>query len=139
MLTMLMMLTTLKMSNFIKSWLEKGTDWFKGVPEEKHKFVPFNGALGHDQLEWIKNQLSEAESKKQLVCMFGHIPLTKNTHSSKCILWDSEDLQHLLKENGKHTVAYIAGHTHRNYEFLKDDIGNDIHCIQLASPLLAQP
>ena len=66
-------------------------------------------ALGDGQLEWIKTQLSEAKSKKQLVCMFGHIPLTKNIHSSKCILWDSEKLQHLLKENGQHTAAYIAG------------------------------
>ena len=65
--------------------------------------------LGDGQLEWIKTQLSEAKSKKQLVCMFGHIPLTKNIHSSKCILWDSEKLQHLLKENGQHTAAYIAG------------------------------
>ena len=66
-------------------------------------------ALGDGQLEWIKTQLSEAKSKKQLVCMFGHIPLTKNVHSSKCILWDSEKLQHILKENGEHTAAYIAG------------------------------
>ena len=66
-------------------------------------------ALGDGQLEWIKAQLSEAKSKKQLVCMFGHIPLTKNIHSSKCILWDSEKLQNLLKENGQHTAAYIAG------------------------------
>ena len=65
--------------------------------------------LGDGQLEWIKAQLSDAKSKKQLVCMFGHIPLTKNIHSSKCILWDSEKLQHLLKENGQHTAAYIAG------------------------------
>ena len=55
-------------------------------------------ALGDGQLEWIKAQLSEAKSKKQLVCMFGHIPLTKNIHSSKCILWDSEKLQYLLKK-----------------------------------------
>ena len=66
-------------------------------------------ALGDGQLEWIKAQLSEAKSKKQLVCMFGHIPLTKNIHSSKCILWDSEKLQNLLKENGQHTAAYISG------------------------------
>ena len=38
-----------------------------------------------------------------------------------------------------HTSLNFLGHTHRNYEFLKDDIGNDIRCIQLASPLLAQP
>ena len=33
------------MDNFIKPW-QKGRDWYEGVPEEKHKFVPFNGALG---------------------------------------------------------------------------------------------
>jgi len=123
----------------LKALKDQGRDWYEGVPEEKHKFVPFNGALGDGQLEWIKTQLSEAKSKKQLVCMFGHIPLTKNIHSSKCILWDSEKLQHLLKENGQHTAAYIAGHTHRNYEFYQDDLGNDVRCIQIASPLLAQP
>ena len=83
-------------------------DWFKGVPIEKRKFVPFNGGLGKNQLKWLKNQLSEAYQKKQLVCLFGHIPITKNNCSSKCILWDSEELQLLLKENGQHTAAYIG-------------------------------
>ena len=33
----------------------------------------------------------------------------------------------------------IAGHTHQNYEINHDAIGNEIFCLQLASPLLAQP
>ena len=33
----------------------------------------------------------------------------------------------------------MIGHTHRNYEFYQDDLGNDVRCIQIASPLLAQP
>ena len=83
-------------------------DWFKGVPIEKKKFVPFNGGLGENQLKWLKNQLSEAHQKKQLVCLFGHIPITKNNCSSKCILWDSEELGLLLKEHGQHAAAYIG-------------------------------
>ena len=34
---------------------------------------------------------------------------------------------------------YLAGHTHQNYEINHDDLGNEIFCLQLASPLLAQP
>ena len=86
----------------------KRINWFEGVPVEKHKFVPFNGALGEDQLQWLENQLSEARQKKQLVCLFGHIPITKNDSSSKCILWDSEELGLLLKENGQHVAAYLG-------------------------------
>ena len=33
----------------------------------------------------------------------------------------------------------IAGHTHQNYEINHDDLGNEIFCLQLASPLLAAP
>lgn len=94
---------------------EQKIDWFKGVPTEKKKFVPFNGGLGEKQLKWLENQLSEAYQKKQLVCLFGHIPITKNNWSSKCILWDSEDLGKLLKESGQHTAAYFG----KNLEALK--------------------
>ena len=63
--------------------------------------------------------------------MFGHIPLTKNIHSSKCILWDSEKLQNLLKENGQHTAAYIAGKKwYFNLEF-----ADLIHCSKIKCQL----
>jgi len=48
---------------------------------------------------------------------------------------DSNDSMTLLTP----MTPIFLGHTHRNYEFLKDDMGNEIRCIQLASPLLAQP
>ena len=41
---------------------------------DKPRYVPYNGALGAGQREWLKTELAAARAEKQFVAIFSHVP-----------------------------------------------------------------
>lgn len=113
----------------------KNVDWFEGVPEDKFKFVPYNGALGSTQQNWLIQELQDSFKNHQYVAIFSHIPIFQPTFSNRTILWDSEQVLSIISEHGSHVVAFFSGHVHQ-WRYSRDGGENGVHHPILASPLV---
>lgn len=77
----------------------------------------WNSAMGPAQIAWLTKELSAAESAKEKVILFSHMPLLprKDSHN----LWNAEEIVKII-EGSLSVVAYINGHNHAgNYHFEK--------------------
>lgn len=83
----------------------------------------WNGAMGEDQVEWLKLELQNAKDNAEKVIIFSHYPIyPKDVHN----LWNSETIIDIIGDNNQ-VKAYISGHNHGgNYGKL-----NHVHCITL--------
>ena len=112
-------------------------DWFKGLPTEKYRYVPYNGAIGKWQIDWLKNELKEAWDEKQFVVIFSHIPFSGKTTNPRSLHWDMEDVLNVIKENGSHVIACIGGHRHSFKYQMSDEFDTNCHYVDIPSPLVA--
>jgi 3',5'-cyclic AMP phosphodiesterase CpdA len=128
------LLTKLKMSNFYYSYVKKNwrfivldaTDIaYYSNPIHKRSTLEideyfeksdsllnrkkWNGAIGNDQLRWLKRELELAKRNKEKVILFSHIPLrpAMNVHN----LWNDKEVLEVINSYG-HIVAYFNGHNH---------------------------
>ena len=74
----------------------------------------WNGAIGDDQMAWLKNILEKATKENEKVILYCHFPVyPENIHN----LWNADEVIALL-ENYPVVKAYINGHNHEgNYGF----------------------
>jgi predicted MPP superfamily phosphohydrolase len=82
--------------------------------EGKPNFYEWNGGIGTKQLEWLKDELQNADSKKQKVAVFCHYPLLPfEAHA----LWNSEEVLAIFSKYSC-VKLYMNGHNHAgNYTF----------------------
>jgi len=81
--------------------------------EKKPQAQVSNGAIGEEQMKWIKSELDAASSANQRVVVFNHYPVipARNGHN----LWNAEELVVLLGKY-ENIAAYMNGHNHKgNY------------------------
>ena len=126
------------LSNNNPNMLRQGdkVDWFDGLPEEKYRYVSYNGAIGKEQMEWFQQELKESWDQKQYVVIFSHVPLSGQKHHPKSLHWDMEEMLNVIKEDGPHVVACIGGHRHSfDYQF-SDEFETYCHHLDLPSPLV---
>ncbi|MCM8531779.1 MAG: metallophosphoesterase [Lentisphaeraceae bacterium] len=101
---------------------EKGSKEYlateKYYKENKLKSPRYNGAIGAKQLAWVKENLEEAETKKENVILFCHFPIFPKNHHN---LWNSEEVISLL-EKYSCVKAYINGHNHKGNYAQKEGI-----------------
>lgn len=83
----------------------------RGLQGDKKRFVGYNGAIGADQLKWMKQQLDEALSLKQKVILCSHIPLIEIYSNSPSYLWNYDEVMDLVDKYPNVVVA-LAGHEH---------------------------
>merc|ERR1711871_488849 len=57
-------------------------DWLIGIPNEKARFVPFNGGISKEQLEWLNKELDLAVECSELVIIFSHVPMDAKAGSA---------------------------------------------------------
>jgi len=69
----------------------------------------WNGAIGQNQLVWLKNELKTAKTEKEKVILFSHIPIrpAMNVHN----LWNDMEVLKVINDYD-HVVAYFNGHNH---------------------------
>ncbi|MFX0100717.1 MAG: metallophosphoesterase [Candidatus Hodarchaeota archaeon] len=74
----------------------------------------WNGAVGKVQMDWLVNELTEAQIAEENVIIFSHFPVyPKNPHN----LWNAEDFSFI--QDYDCVKAFISGHNHNgNYATL---------------------
>jgi predicted MPP superfamily phosphohydrolase len=78
----------------------------------------WNGAIGRDQLKWLKTLLQEASRKRENVILFCHFPVyPANNHN----LWNAGEIVALI-ETYSCVKAYINGHNHSGNYAVKEGI-----------------
>jgi len=87
----------------------------------------WNGGIGNEQLNWIKEQLEQAQQKDQQVIFFCHFPIYPvGTHN----LWNAEQVLQLITQHDN-VRAWINGHQHNgDYAHYQD-----IHFVTIAAML----
>lgn len=85
----------------------------------------WNGTVGPDQVDWLKQVLAETRKRGMLAIVCGHIPLYLSeehgaipTHS----MWQPQALATALTHYSDVVKAYFAGHHHAGSYVLKDAI-----------------
>ncbi len=105
---------------------ERDTLWaqISGQPNARAN----SGGMSQEQLDWLENTLTDAESKGQKAVLFSHHPVWPLNHAT---LWNYQDVIDILEAHDN-VVAYMNGHNHvGNYA-----IKNDIHYVTFQGMLL---
>ena len=93
-------------------------DFFAGLKGSLDaRFVPFNGAVGARQLEWLAAQLAAARSAAQRVVVFSHIPLAAGNKAVRgeifsTLLWNYAEVNAVLAPFATTVAAVFSGHNH---------------------------
>lgn len=94
--------------------------WFNDLPRDKHRWVPYNGGIGVEQLKWIEQLLIGTEKRNERVAFFCHQPIF-SPDRPKCLVWNAEEILSLLTSYS-HVSLWMAGHDHGGMHYL-DDFG----------------
>ena len=91
--------------------------------ENKIRSPRWNGAVGSEQVAWLRKILQKAEKQKEQVAVFCHFPVyPADPHN----LWNAGEIISLFEEFSC-VKAYINGHNHKGSYGIK----NDIHYLTL--------
>ena len=104
--------------------------WFKDLPRDKYRFVPYNGGISQVQLVWLHDVLTKANGLNEKVVFFCHQPIF-SPNKPQSLIWNSEEVLDLIHQF-KNTYMWIAGHDHGG-QYVVDDFG--IHHIVPPAPL----
>eukprot|EP00127_Corallochytrium_limacisporum_P004665 Clim_evm19s172 gene=Clim_evmTU19s172 len=85
--------------------------WLAENPEASHSY-DWNGAVGKEQIDWLRREIEESQSKGELVIVMGHIPLLAQAADEKHLVYNGREVADLLDEYSTTVLAYFAGHYH---------------------------
>ena len=112
------------------------SNWFKDIPTENERYVPFNGQVSKDQVLWLENVLKSAIASGEKCIVFCHMPLYLPVTHEKNLLWNCEevlDVLHQANAEVANTVLLcVGGHDH-NGGYSVDSHG--IHHLVPPSPI----
>eukprot|EP00397_Hematodinium_sp_SG-2012_P049426 GEMP01056999.1.p1 GENE.GEMP01056999.1~~GEMP01056999.1.p1 ORF type:complete len:324 (+),score=66.26 GEMP01056999.1:112-1083(+) len=109
-------------------------NWFEGLSPPFFKYVPYNGALGAEQISWLDGVLTTAQDNDDTVLLFTHVPLCQPEDRQRTMVWDSEEALNVISKYDN-VMAIFAGHSHRGSYLVE----NGIHHVTLPAPLLCAP
>ncbi len=102
--------------------LQEAKDLLEKVTNDSLPYAKFyNGALGIEQLSWVKTELDDAKKRSLNVCFFNHFPVSPVTELN---LWDTDQFLALVK-NYDNVKLYLNGHDHAG----SYDKVNDVHYV----------
>ena len=80
-------------------------------------FVKFNGGVSKEQLQWLREELQDADKNGQNVIILSHIPLHPESTIFLCNIWNYQDLLDVI---WKHNCvrACLCGHSHEDGSFI---------------------
>jgi len=111
-------------------------DWFVGMEDAgaRKRFVPYNGGLGTEQLEWLRRDLASAVEEGEKVVIMSHVILHPMACGGYTMVWDYEEALEVIASDdaGDCVVAVLAGHDHKG-GYHCDEYG--VHHCTFASPL----
>eukprot|EP00058_Branchiostoma_floridae_P021558 XP_002607048.1 hypothetical protein BRAFLDRAFT_68177 [Branchiostoma floridae] len=101
------------------------------------RFVLFNGGMGEEQLQWLRETLEVARQRGEKVVISGHVPVHPNSCYVMCLLWNYQDVLNILQDFSDVVLAYFSGHDHGGgYHY---DSGNEIHHVTLPGVIEVPP
>lgn len=109
-------------------------NWFDGLPEDLHRFVPYNGGASPEQVAWLEGALVAAAVAGRKVLVFSHVPLYEPATKKKTLIWNFQEIMRVLHSHKDTVVAVFAGHDH-NGGYAVDGVG--LHHVTMNSPLTA--
>jgi len=111
-----------------------GVCWSEGLEGTDKRYMPYNGMLGPQQMEWLGQILKSSKENQEKVIVLTHIPIHPDAADNLCLLWNYKDVLEMLESSGC-VVAVLAGHDHDGgYTH-----SQGIHHYTLSSPLLCGP
>lgn len=84
-----------------------------GLEGLQRRFVAFNGAVGHLQLEWLREQLERSRQRNEIVITVSHQPILPQSSDPSCLIWNYEEVLAILRDFKDVIVASFSGHDHR--------------------------
>ena len=114
----------------LHAWPKDSDAHSKSVALYKKQYAhlkDWNGGIGQTQLNWLENQLSQADKEGKHVALFCHFPIYPET---KYNLWNASQLRALLEKHSS-VKAWFNGHQHSGNYASK----NNIHYFTLKSML----
>jgi 3',5'-cyclic AMP phosphodiesterase CpdA len=91
---------------------QQAREWLERLKREGRPYAEtWNGAIGEQQLQWLREQLADARANGQLVVVFGHMPALAAASADWALLYNHDEVRQLLESSGN-VVAYICGHEH---------------------------
>ena len=116
----------------------KGVDWTAGLEGMNQRFVPYNGAISSQQLEWLSTTLQRALQNNERCFVLSHVSLQQGCCSVSCVIWNYEEviecIHNPIGTGETPVVACLYGHAHKG-GYVQDERG--IHHVTLQSPLEA--
>lgn len=90
--------------------MSKSGGWFTNLPHENYRYVPYNGGVGVDQIEWLRRVVEQsAELEEKIIC-FSHQPVYA-PNKPQSLIWNAEEILNIL-HHYKNTKLWLAGHDH---------------------------
>jgi len=111
-------------------------DFFQGLEDVEKRWVPFNGALGGEQMSWLRKQLETAQEMSQKVILLSHVILHPDAtprRSCRTLLWNYDEALVLLREFPGVVPLVMCGHAHKGEKVF--DPLSKTHHLTVHSPL----
>jgi manganese-dependent ADP-ribose/CDP-alcohol diphosphatase len=87
-----------------------GSGWFNGLSYDMRRWVPYNGGISTEQLNWLKIVLKRSNENNEKVVIFCHQPVYA-PNKPQSLVWNAEETLAIIREHGN-VVIWIAGHDH---------------------------
>lgn len=114
----------------------RGTvDVSKGMVGLRRRFLPMGGALGNEQLLWLRDVLLTAREAGERIIILSHLPILPESTVPGALLWNFEETLDVIREFGGNVALVLTGHFHAG-GYAVDETGT--HHLTLPSPLHAE-
>lgn len=88
-------------------------DWLHNLAPENLRYLPFNGGVTNQQLEWLKSQLQLAIENHEKCIIFSHMAIYSPASQEQNVIFNCEEILTILHSTPKNTVLLcISGHDH---------------------------
>jgi manganese-dependent ADP-ribose/CDP-alcohol diphosphatase len=89
-------------------------DLRQGMDGVAQRFMPYNGAYGPVQLQWLETELKLAGESGEKVVVITHVGVGPGSCTDDTLAWDYDEVLRLLHGAGEGVVAAVlTGHDHR--------------------------
>lgn len=93
---------------------------FDNMEDLMCRFVPFNGALSHEQLQWLEQEFIDATQQHERVIVWSHVPFHPENADYFAFLWNYDQVLALVNKY-KCVAACFYGHYHVGAYFCDND------------------
>ncbi|CAE7312789.1 unnamed protein product [Symbiodinium microadriaticum] len=116
-------------------------DFARGIaPGPALRWVPLNGAVSQQQLQWLEDTLREASDQEQRTILLSHVVLLPEATprgNGLTLLWNYDEVLDIIRRAADPPVAAMCGHAHLPVCAVDKVCGT--HHITLPSPLEVEP